>query len=129
MNKAYKHPGYNQDIALIPHGVSVAVTAPMVFRFTGASNPERHLRAAQILGVDITNAKAENAGAILEEAIKNFILKLDNQPQGIAALGYTAEDIPELVKATLPQQRVLQLAPEKIAAEDLTYLFEKSLHW
>lgn len=129
MNKSYTHSGYNPDVALIPHGVSVAVTAPMVFRFTAASNPERHLRAAAIFGVDITHAKPEMAGEILEEAIKKFMGSLDTQPKGIEDLGYTASDIPELVTATLPQARVLALAPETIAKEDLEHLFDKSLRW
>ncbi|CCG81770.1 putative Fe-containing alcohol dehydrogenase [Taphrina deformans PYCC 5710] len=129
MNKGYTHSGYNPDIKLIPHGVSVAVTAPMIFRFTAHSNPERHLIAAKLFGADTTNAKDEMAGEILENAIKNFIRRLDTQPQGIEQLGYGTSDIPELVEATLPQARVLALAPEAVAREDLEYLFDKSLRW
>lgn len=129
MNKGYTHSGYNKEVPLIPHGVSVAVTAPMVFRFTAASNPERHLNAAKLFGVDVTNAKPEMAGEILENAIKEFMGRLDTQPKGIEDLGYESSDIPELVKATLPQARVLALAPETIARQDLEYLFDRSLRW
>ncbi|KAI4124967.1 MAG: hypothetical protein LQ341_007015, partial [Variospora aurantia] len=61
-NKGYRHPGYDVPSPIIPHGVSVAVTAPAVFRFTGASNPERHLAAAACFGVDVSGKSKASAG-------------------------------------------------------------------
>jgi len=110
-NPGYKQVGYEVDYPLIPHGVSVAVTAPAVFAFTAASNPERHLHAAELFGADITNARAEDAGVILSDVIKKFLVKLGDQPMGIKGLGYGRGDIEGLVEATLPQSRVLMLAP------------------
>ncbi|KAL8812043.1 MAG: hypothetical protein Q9223_007391, partial [Gallowayella weberi] len=86
-NKGYKHPGYVTDAPIIPHGVSVAVTAPAVFRFTGPSNPERHLAAAEAFGVDISRAKRESAGQVLGEAIAEFLVRLGDQPRGLRELG------------------------------------------
>jgi hydroxyacid-oxoacid transhydrogenase len=48
-------------------------------------------------------------------------------PNGLQALGYDWNDVPALVAGTLPQQRVLQLAPGKLAAaETLSSLFKDS---
>ncbi|MCJ1300007.1 hypothetical protein MMC08_002801 [Hypocenomyce scalaris] len=133
-NRGYKHPGYLTDKPIIPHGVSVAVTAPSVFRFTGASNPERHLAAAEIFGVDISNVKKESAGEVLEEALADFLVKLGDQPRGLKDLGFGREHIDELVEGTLPQKRVLMLAPtlsQEIneEREQLRTLFEDSLEY
>ena len=110
-NPGYKHAGYQVSSPIIPHGVSVAVTAPAVFRFTGASNPERHLAAAEAFGVDISNVKKESAGEVLGEALERFLSDLGDQPKGLKDLGYKREDLDDLVEGTIPQKRVLMLAP------------------
>jgi hydroxyacid-oxoacid transhydrogenase len=133
-NPGYKHEGYQVDTPIIPHGVSVAVTAPAVFRFTGASNPERHLAAAEAFGVDISNVKKESAGEVLGEALAEFLVKLGDQPRGLKALGFTKDHLDDLVEGTLPQRRVLMLAPnlsEEVnqEREQLRGLFEQSLEY
>ncbi|EHK96467.1 putative Hydroxyacid-oxoacid transhydrogenase, mitochondrial [Glarea lozoyensis 74030] len=80
---AYTHPGYTVPHTIIPHGVSVAVTAPSVFRFTGASNPARHLEAAAAFGVDTSQVPLESAGEVLGEALQKFLQDLGDQPRGM----------------------------------------------
>ncbi|KAK5662041.1 hypothetical protein OQA88_10154 [Cercophora sp. LCS_1] len=131
-NPGYKHAGYEVDSPIIPHGVSVAVTAPAVFRFTAASNPERHLAAAEAFGVNISNVKKESAGEVLAEALAKFLADLGDQPAGLKDLGFGREHIEELVEGTIPQARVLMLAPglaKELEAErdQLRKLFEESL--
>ena len=50
----------------------------------------------------MTNVKREDAGAVLADTVLKYMddLKIDN---GLNALGYGTEDIPDLVKGTLPQ--------------------------
>ncbi|KAI9723835.1 MAG: hypothetical protein M1828_004085 [Chrysothrix sp. TS-e1954] len=134
-NPGYKHAGYVSDYPIIPHGVSVAVTAPAVFRFTGASNPERHLAAAECFGVDVSSVKRESAGEVLSEALSEFLVKLGDQPRGLKDLGFKKEHIGDLVEGTIPQARVLMLAPNmdltdvEREREDLTGLFEGSMSY
>jgi len=125
--KGYMAKEYDVDHPLVPHGLSVIITAPAVFNFTAPTCPERHLEAAEILGVDISRAKKEDAGPILSDAIRQFMydLKVDD---GISSFGYGSEDIPNLVKGTLPQHRVTKLAPAgEPTPEEFSMLYEQSL--
>ncbi|KAJ4299090.1 hypothetical protein N0V90_004334 [Kalmusia sp. IMI 367209] len=134
-NPGYKHPGYQIENNIIPHGVSVAVTAPAVFKFTGASNPERHLQAAEAFGVDISNVKKESAGEVLGEALAEFLIKLGDQPRGLKHLGFGKEHVDALVEGTIPQARVLMLAPSlemsnlEAEREQLRGLFEEAMEY
>jgi hydroxyacid-oxoacid transhydrogenase len=134
-NPGYRHAGYNEDKPLIPHGVSVAVTSPAVFKFTGPSNPERHLVAAEAFGVDISKVKKESAGEVLSEALAEFLIKLGDQPRGLKHLGFGSEHIESLVEGTMPQKRVLMLAPEfeksdpEVERDQLRMLFENAMEY
>jgi len=64
--------------------------------------PERHLDASELLGYDISNAKKEDAGAILSDVVREFMHKM-KIPNGLLELGYSKEDVPDLVKGAIPQ--------------------------
>src|SRR6516165_9763113 len=69
MVKQYRAENYAVDHPLVPHGFSVILNAPAVFRYTACAAPERHLEAAQALGVDVSRCRREDAGRILAERI------------------------------------------------------------
>ena len=124
--KNYMAPGYAADHPLVPHGFSVILNAPAVFRFTASSSPQRHLQAAEALGVDISTVKAPDAGRVLADRITWFMRQLKT-PNGLAALGYTSSDIPALVEGTLPQHRVTKLSPRAAGTDELARLFEDAM--
>jgi hydroxyacid-oxoacid transhydrogenase len=124
--KSYRAPGYVTDHAIVPHGMSVILNAPAVFRFTGSSNPARHLQAADALGANVSGAKAEDAGKILADRITWFMQRLQ-MPNGLKAIGYSSSDIPALVEGTLPQHRVTKLSPRPAGQDELSALFEDSM--
>ncbi len=124
--RGYRPPGYAVDRPLIPHGISVILNAPAVFRFTAPACPERHLRAAELLGADVSRAAPADAGRILADRIVSFLQRL-GVPNGLGAVGYGRSDIPALVAGTMPQHRVTKLSPRPAGEEDLARLFEESL--
>jgi hydroxyacid-oxoacid transhydrogenase len=124
--QSYRPPGYVTDHPLVPHGVSVILNAPAVFRFTGSANPVRHLQAAEALGADTSRAREEDAGKILADRITWYMQRL-KVPNGLRAIGYSSADIPALVDGTLPQHRVTKLSPRPAGADELSALFEEAM--
>jgi hydroxyacid-oxoacid transhydrogenase len=126
MVRNFRPSGYNAQYPLIPHGMSVILNAPAVFRFTAEANPQRHLRAAEVLGVDISRARHDDAGKILSDQIVRIMQRL-KVPNGLRAIGYTPADIPALVQGTLPQHRVTKLSPRPAGEQELARLFEDAM--
>ncbi|RVE61306.1 hypothetical protein OJAV_G00169310 [Oryzias javanicus] len=124
--KTHTAKGYSVEHPLVPHGLSVVLTSPAVFSFTAPMCPERHLEAAEILGADVRQVKRQDAGAVLADALRQFLSDLHVE-DGLSAVGYSKDDIPALVKGTLPQERVTKLSPRKHTEEDLSQLFEASM--
>jgi hydroxyacid-oxoacid transhydrogenase len=124
--KSYTAPGYAADHPIVPHGMSVILNAPAVFRFTASANAARHLEAAEALGANVAGAKSEDAGKILADRITWFMQRLQ-MPNGLKAIGYSSSDIPSLVEGTLPQHRVTKLSPRPAGPEELAQLFEGSM--
>jgi hydroxyacid-oxoacid transhydrogenase len=122
----YRAPGYTVDHPLVPHGVSVILNAPAVFRFTASASPERHLAVAEAMGADIGRANPNDAGAILAGQIVRMMRDL-GMPNGLRALGYVSSDIPALVEGTLPQHRVTKLSPRPAGPEELAEIFENAM--
>ena len=128
MVRSYNPAGYPADHPIIPHGMSVILNAPAVFRFTAPVNPQRHLLGAQLMGVDISAVAEADAGAVLATAIIS-LMQQTGVPNGLGAIGFTKADIPKLVEGTLPQHRVTKLSPRPATAADLQTLFEEALRY
>ena len=115
---------YPQDHPMIPHGLSVAITAPAIFNFTAKSDPKRHVDVTKALG--ISDVDENNVNIILPRAIKDIMNSI-GMPTKLSDLGYKESDVDELVKVTLPQHRVVKLSPIEVDGYDLKKLFIKSL--
>ncbi len=120
----FRPAGYPADEPIVPHGMSVSLTAAQAFRFTFDSAPERHLKAAALLAPDaaLRDDPAEQLPAVLIDLMRDIGI-----PNGIGAVGYTEDDIPGLVPGTMKQQRLLSIAPRTPTEDDLAEIFRRSI--
>jgi hydroxyacid-oxoacid transhydrogenase len=118
--------GYPKDEPMVPHGMSVVVNAPAVFRLSAPTSPERHLEAAALLGGDVRGASPNDAGAVLSKTLDR-LLKETGMPSCLSALGYRTADVADLVAGTLPQKRLLSNAPIPIGESELSALFSAAM--
>lgn len=124
----FRPEGYPEDEPICPHGMSVIVDAPSVFRFTAPAQPQRHLRGAQYLGADVRGAAEQDAGEVLAAQLI-AMMKATGMPNGISGVGYADDDIPALAEGALAQQRLLKNAPLSVAREDLERLYRGALRY
>ncbi len=120
----YRPADYPQDEAIVPHGMSVALTAPAAFAFTFDASPDRHLHAAELLAPDAPQAQdpSDQLPSVLRSLMRDI-----GMPNGIAAIGYTSGDFDDLVEGAMMQQRLLDTAPKTVTERDLHAIFEASL--
>ena len=129
MVRDYYPEGYQTDHPIIPHGMAVILNAPAVFRYTGPSDPERHLYAAELMGADISDTNPEQAGELLANKIIE-LMQRTGIPNGLQAVGFSVDDVEQLVDGTLLQHRINKLSPRQADAEVLEQLFQDAmLYW
>jgi alcohol dehydrogenase class IV len=120
--------GYPQDAPMVPHGMSVVLNAPSVYRFTGEAAPERHLEAARFLGAATDGAGADDAGEIVASKLISM-MRAVNFPNGLNAVGYTDADADALAERAFPQQRVIRNAPRDVTKSSLAELFKGAMKY
>ena len=130
----YRPPDYPDDEPIVPHGMAVVMTAPAAFALTFDASPERHLRAAELLGAS-TVAGGDHArhgveGRDVLPGVLRGLMRDVGLPSGLAEIGYGSDDVDDLVEGALKQQRLLATAPIDVTPDDLAIVFQESLeHW
>ncbi len=125
MIRGYHPDGYPGSEPICPHGISVIVDAPSVFRHTAPADPARHLEAAQFLGADVRGAGEDDAGEVLAKRIIDM-MRDTRMPNGLKDLGYGDEDIAGLADGAWAQQRLLANSPVEVSPEVLAGLYRNA---
>ncbi|HKZ05437.1 MAG TPA: hydroxyacid-oxoacid transhydrogenase [Methylomirabilota bacterium] len=124
----YVPQGYRTRHAMVPHGMAVILTAPSAFRFVYTTAPERHLRAAELMGVPVAGLSEADRREALPRALI-ALMRDTGIPNGLQAVGYGERDIPALVDGTLKQPRLLAGAPRAVGAADLDWILRDAMQY
>ena len=124
----FRPEGYPQHEPMVPHGMSVIVNAPAVFRFTACACPERHIHGAACLGADVRNAAPEDAGEITAKQLIKM-MRATGIPNGVGGVGYDESDVAALTKGAWAQQRLMTNAPRDISEADVSALYRSAMRY
>jgi alcohol dehydrogenase class IV len=126
--REFRAPGYPQEEPLVPHGMSVIVNAPSVFRFTAEACPQRHLDAAAWLGAEVGGVGQGDAGELLAHRLV-ALMRVCDIPNGVGGVGYLADDVATLTAGAWAQQRLIRNAPRTVDERQLAALFEGAMSY
>ncbi|MCK5362257.1 MAG: iron-containing alcohol dehydrogenase, partial [Gammaproteobacteria bacterium] len=112
----------------VPHGISVILTSPSVFRFTAQGAPERHLEAAACLGADTGDATPDDAGEVVATRIVE-IMRATRLPNGLRGIGFTADDVDALAGSAIRQHRPIANAPRETNRDDAAEIFKNAMSY
>lgn len=124
--REYRCAGYPQDEPLVPHGISVVVNAPSVFRTTAPTSPERHLAAAEALGADVRGASPQDAAEAICRVLVET-MRATGVPLGVGAIGYGEADLDALTHGAIVQKRLVDNAPLPVDEAAMRGLFRNAL--
>jgi alcohol dehydrogenase class IV len=119
---------YPIEAPFVPHGISVIVNAPSVFRFTASAAPERHLRAARYLGADTRGAGNDDAGDVLASRMID-LMAATGMPNGIGGVGFGVEDAPRLADSANRQRRAIGNAPREASYAAIEQIFRQAVRY
>ena len=121
--------GYPVVSPFIPHGISVIVTAPSIFKYTAEATPERHLQAAGYLAADSKGATSDDAGEVVAKRLIE-LMKATHMPNGLTAVGFQEQHVSALAASSIRQGRAIANAPRDSNQVDLENMYRDALsHW
>lgn len=101
-----------------PHGETVAAVLPSVMRYNAPAAPERYSDVARWLGRDVSGLDRESAAALAADAVADLARDV-GAPTGLAALGVTEDEVPDLAAAAAELERLLAGNPRRMDEGDL----------
>lgn len=109
-----------------PHGVTVATLLPAVMRFNATSAFDRYGEIAELLGENIDRLSRDERAERAADAVDKLAADI-GIPDGVAELGVTEAEIPDLAADTMEIQRLLAGNPRRVEREDIEGILRESL--
>ncbi len=119
---------YQVPSPFVPHGISVIVSAPAIFRYTAEAQPQRHLEGAAFLCADNKGATPDDAGEVLSTRIIE-LMRATNIPNGLGGVGFGAEHVKALAESSYRQSRAIANAPRESNLTDLENMYSNAISY
>ena len=120
--------GYAVGSPFVPHGISVAVSAPAIFRYTAEAAPQRHFEAGGYLQADLKGAGPDDSGEALSKRIIELMQKT-GVPNGLSGVGFAREDVPALAASSSRQVRAIANSPRETNLVDIENIYAAALSY
>ncbi|MXY64171.1 MAG: iron-containing alcohol dehydrogenase [Gammaproteobacteria bacterium] len=120
--------GYRVPSPFVPHGISVMVSAPAIFRFVAEGAPERHLEAASCLGAETGGATGGDAGEIVADKMIR-LMRDTHAPNGLSGVGFGPKDIKNLAASSIRQTRAINNAPRIADQRDMENIYSAAISY
>ena len=120
--------GYDIASPFVPHGISVVVSAPAIFRYTAEATPRRHLEGAQYLLADAGGATPDDAGEVLAKRLIE-LMRDTHIPNGLNGVGFNASHVKALAASSVRQGRAIANAPRDSNLVDLENMYANAMSY
>jgi len=120
--------GYAVQSPFVPHGISVAVSAPAIFRYTAEAAPERHFEAAGYLQSDLKGAAAADSGEALATRLIE-LMRRTGVPNGLSGVGFAPADVPALAASSSRQKRAIANSPRETNLVDIENIYSAAMSY
>ncbi len=120
--------GYSVESPFVPHGISVMLSAPAIFRYTAAAAPERHFEAANLLQCDLQGAGVDDSGEALAGRLIGLMQKT-GAPNGLGGVGFGPADVPALAASSARQVRAIANSPRATNLVDIENIYAAAISY
>lgn len=120
--------GYAVGSPFVPHGISVAVSAPAIFRYTAEAAPQRHFEAAGYLRADLEGAGPADSGEALATRLIELMRKT-GVPNGLSGVGFARADVPALAESSARQLRAIANSPRETNRVDIENIYAAAISY
>lgn len=120
--------GYRVKSPFVPHGISVILSAPSIFRYTAEAAPERHFEAAALLQSDLNDAGAEDSGEALAKRLIELMQKT-GAPNGLGGVGFGQADVAALAASSARQVRAIANSPRETNLVDIENIYAAAISY
>jgi len=120
--------GYPVSTPFVPHGISVIVNAPAIFRYTAEAAPERHLQGARFLLADDKGATLDDAGEVLANRLIE-LMRATHMPNGLSGVGFDKSNVQALANSSSRQGRAIANAPRDSNLVDLENMYANAISY